>query len=120
MHFGYPFHVDRRYRTASASEDDHVRDLIEQVLFTNPGERVNRPDFGSGLAQLVFGASSEAVATAAQSAVQGALQQWLGDRIRFESVEVESDDNRLRITVRYQLIRSQERRAAVFERRTGL
>ena len=49
MQLDYPFHFDGRERTAETGTDDHVRDMIEQLLFTQPGERVNRPDFGSGV-----------------------------------------------------------------------
>ena len=52
------------------SDEDHVRDLIEQVLFTTPGERVNRPTFGSGLLQLVFAPNSDALAAATEMTVQ--------------------------------------------------
>jgi phage baseplate assembly protein W len=112
----FPLHFDGRGRTADTSYENHVRDLIEQVLFTAPGERVNRPSFGSGLLQLVFAPNSPEVAAATQFLVQGALQQWLGDVIEVEKVEVESEDSTLRITVDYLLTRSQERRVAQFSR----
>ena len=53
MHLDYPFNVDKGGRTGATTDDDHVRDLVEQVLFTTPGERVNRPSFGSGVLRLV-------------------------------------------------------------------
>jgi phage baseplate assembly protein W len=115
MQIGHPFRVDHRRRTAQAGEEDHIRDLIEQVLFTNPGERVNRPDFGAGLDQLVFGPNSLEMAGAVQALVQGALQQWLSDRVRVEAVEVRTDDATLRVTVHYALLRNLERRVAFFE-----
>jgi phage baseplate assembly protein W len=116
MQIDYPFHLDRRGRTADADEDAHIRDLIEQVLFTVPGERVNRPDFGSGLMQLVFAPSSDEVATATQFLVQGALQQWLGDLIQVDAAEVESEDATLRVTVRYTIRRDQQSQIATFSR----
>jgi len=67
----YPYHFDSRGRTATADYADHVRDLIEQVLFTSPGERVNRPNFGCGLRQLIFAPASDELATATQFLVQG-------------------------------------------------
>jgi phage baseplate assembly protein W len=76
MEIRFPFGFNGRGRTAEADGDAHLRQLIEQVLFTYPGERVNRPDFGSGLMQLVFAPSGEELATAAQFLVQGALQRW--------------------------------------------
>ena len=103
MQIDYPFRVDGRGRTAVTNEEEHVRDLIEQVLFTSPGERVNRPDFGCGLLQLVFAANSDALASAVQFTVQGALQQWLGERIQVDSVDVAADDARLTVTVIYRL-----------------
>jgi hypothetical protein len=112
----YPFHFDPRGRTAAADQDAHVRDLIEQVLFTAPGERVNRPTFGSGLMQLVFAPNSDELAAATQFLVQGALQQWLGDRIVVEAVRVMSEDAALKVTIQYVNQRSQERRVAEFQR----
>ena len=109
MQIDFPFHIDGRGRTAPTTEEEHVRDLIEQVLFTAPGERVNRPTFGSGLLQQVFGPNSDVIATAVQFTVQGSLQQWLGDRIQVESVEVESRESTLAVTVVYRLRDGQRR-----------
>lgn len=120
MQIDHPFHIDDRRRTAETGEEDHVRDLIEQVLFTNPGERVNRPDFGAGLDQLLFGPSSPEVAATVQSLVQGALQQWLADRLRVETVDIAADGPTLRINVQYTLLRNGETGGASFERSTGL
>ena len=116
MQIDYPFRFDGRGRTAEATEDGHLRDLIELVLFTAPGERVNRPTFGSGVLRLVFAPNGEALAAAAQFTIQGALQQWLGDLIVVEAVEVESEDSTLRIRVQYVVRRTQRREVAQFER----
>ena len=116
MHIDFPFHTDNRGRTGSADADGHVRDLIEQVLFTTPGERVNRPDFGSGLLQLVFAPSSPELAATTQFLVQAALQQWLGEIVVVEGVEVEADDGSLQVTVQYVIRRTQERQVARFSR----
>lgn len=116
MQIDYPFHIDGRGRTATSDHDKHIRDLIEQVLFTAPGERVNRPDFGTGLQQLVFAPNSDELATATQFLVQGALQQWLGDLIQVEAVQVQSEEATLHVTVQYLVRRDQQRRVAAFER----
>lgn len=116
MQLDYPFHFDGRGRTAETNGDDHIRDLIEQVLFTSPGERVNRPTFGSGVMQLVFAPNSDALATATQRLVQGALQQWLGDLIQVQAVEVQNEDAILRITVQYVVRRTQQSQVAQFTR----
>jgi phage baseplate assembly protein W len=96
-----PFHLDARGRSAETGADDHVRDMIFQVLFTSPGERVNRPDFGCGLKQMVFLPNSDVLATATQQLVQGSLQRWLGEVISVEKVEVNNVDSRLEVTVVY-------------------
>jgi len=116
MEIDHPFHFDGRGRTAQTTTEDHIRDLIEQVLFTSPGERVNRPTFGSGVLQLVFAPNDDALAAATQVTVQGALQQWLGELILVEDVDVESEDAALRVQVRYIVRRTQERQVANFTR----
>ena len=112
--FGYPFRIDSTGRTADASDEAHVRQLIEQLLFTEPGERVNRPDFGGGLRRLVFAGNSPEIASATEYLVQGALQRFLGDRIQVEAVQVTNVEERLEITVQYRLLRTQERRVDQF------
>ncbi|MCP3166325.1 GPW/gp25 family protein [Myxococcus qinghaiensis] len=116
MHIAFPYRLDGRGRTADADLDTHVRHLIEQVLFTSPGERVNRPTFGTGLGQLVFAPNSSELATATQFLVQGALQQWLGDLIQVEAVETLSVEASLQVTVRYVVRRTQQRQTAQFTR----
>lgn len=116
MQIAYPFHIDGRGRSAEATEDVHIRQMIEQVLFTAPGERVNRPDFGTGLMQLVFAPNSPELATATEFMVQGALQQWLGEIIRVEAVNVESIESTLRVLVRYRVQRTQQEQVAQFTR----
>jgi uncharacterized protein len=109
----YPFHFDARGRTAATDDDDHIRDMIEQLLFTNPGERVNRPDFGSGLLDLVFAPNSPELAAALQFSMQAAIQQWLGDLIQVDSLEVLSEDATLRIELQYVVRRTGEVRTTV-------
>jgi phage baseplate assembly protein W len=114
MNIDFPYHFDSRGRTAEVDGDAHIRDLIEQVLFTAPGERVNRPDFGSGLLQLVFAPNSDQLAATTQYLVQGSLQQYLGDLIQVDAVEVETEDSSLRVTVRYLVRRTQTLQTAEF------
>lgn len=116
MHVAYPYRIDGRGRTAIAAENEHIRQLIEQVLFTSPGERVNRPTFGTGLLQMVFSPNSPEVATATQFIVQSALQRWLGDLVEVEAVQVDPVDERLDVTVRFIVRRTQERQVANFVR----
>jgi uncharacterized protein len=116
MQIDFPFAVDGRGRTAEATDEGHIRDLVEQVLFTSPGERVNRPTFGSSLLQLVFAPNSDALAAATQLAVQAALQQWLGELIHVQDVDIEAEDAALRVTVSYVIRRTQQPRVAAFTR----
>jgi phage baseplate assembly protein W len=116
MQVAFPFRVDARGRTAGASEDDHVRELVEQVLFTAPGERVNRPTFGSGLLELVFAPTGDALAAATEAAVRGALQEWLSDVVEVRQVTVESIDSTLSVTVEYVVRRTQQPQVASFTR----
>ena len=101
MDIDFPFSFDSRGRTALAASDDHVREMIEQLIFTNPGERVNRPDFGSGLLQLVFAPNSEELAATVQFTLQAALQRWLGDVISVSDLEVTSTDSTISIEIDY-------------------
>lgn len=114
MHIAYPLQIGSNGRTAEATSGKYIRQLIEQVLFTMPGERVNHPDFGSGLKQLVFTPSDDELFTTTQFLVQGALQQWLGDLIRVEAVNVESEEATLKVSVVYVISSSQERRVEQF------
>jgi phage baseplate assembly protein W len=119
MPIAYPYSIDGLGRTAATDDDHHVRDLIEQVLFTAPGERVNRPDFGSGLHQLAFALNSSELAAATKFIVQGALQQWLGDRILLEDVAIEAQEALLSITVRYQVRATEKLVTSTFTRSVG-
>ena len=116
MNIDYPFHFDSRGRTAETNDDDHVRDMIEEFLFTNPGERVNRPDFGSGLLQLVFAPNSPELAAALQVTIQAGLQRWLGDLIDVQKLEVTSEEATLRIEIVYVVRRTQQQQTAQFTR----
>jgi phage baseplate assembly protein W len=116
MNIDFPFHFDSRGRTATVSDDEHIRDMVEQLLFTNPGERVNRPDFGSGVLQLVFAPNSPELAAALQFTIQAALQRWLGDLIELQVLEVSSEDAMLQIVVQYIVRRTGERRTMEFTR----
>ena len=114
MNVDLPFHFDSRGRTATTDDDDHIRDMIEEFLFTNPGERVNRPDFGSGLGQMVFAPNSPEVASALQFTIQAGLQRWLGDVIVVQKVEVTSEDSTLNVLVQYSVRRTNETQTATF------
>lgn len=118
MNIDFPFQFDRRGRTATTSDAGHVRDMIEQLLFTNPGERVNRPDFGSGLQQLVFAPNSTELAATLQFTTQAALQRWLGDVIDLQEISVTAEEATLRVLIRYAIRPGGATRVDTFERST--
>jgi phage baseplate assembly protein W len=106
MNLTFPYAFDATGRTAQTDPLTHIGDMIEQILFTSPGERVNRPTFGSGTAQLVFAPSSDVLAAAQQQAIQAGLQQWLSDLIRVQSVTVTAGESTLQVTVAYTVVES--------------
>lgn len=114
MNLAFPFGFDTTGRTAQATAADHVRDMVELILFTSPGERVNLPTFGSGTAQLVFAPNSDVLAAAQQQAIQAGLQQWLTDLIRVQSVTVVADVATLLVTVVYTLVANQQQQSQQF------
>lgn len=112
--FDYPFQFDERGRAGTTAVDDHVRDMIFQLLFTNPGERVNLPDFGCGLQRLIFTPNSEMQAASTRFLVHGALQRWLGDVIQIADVQVTAQDARLLVEISYTRLDTGERRSDRF------
>jgi phage baseplate assembly protein W len=93
--------------------------MIEQLIFTSPGERVNRPDFGTGVLELVFAPTSPELAAALEFTLRGALQRWLGDVIEVTELEVVSVDATVTILVSYLVRRTGELRSATFTRGDG-
>ncbi|WP_233841162.1 GPW/gp25 family protein [Dyella sp. 2HG41-7] len=110
----FPYQLDTTGHTAQVDVAQHVADMIEQILFTSPGERVNRPTFGSGTAQLVFAPNSDVLAAAQQNVIQASLQMWLSDLIRVQSVTAVADDATLQITVVYTLLQTQQQQTQQF------
>ena len=116
MNLEFPFQFDGRGRTAEASDGDHIRQMLEQLIFTSPGERVNRPDFGSGILQLVFAPNSPELAATLQFTMQAAIQRWLGDVLELNSLEVQSVDSTLTIDIKYLVRRTNESQTVRFTR----
>ncbi|HEY7875597.1 MAG TPA: GPW/gp25 family protein [Actinomycetota bacterium] len=116
MNLDFPYHVDGRGLTASTGDEDHIRDMVEQVLFTAPGERVMRPDFGCGLLDLVFEPGGPELVATTHHLVQGALQQWLGHLISVDALDVVHEEGTLSVSVSYVVLRTQERVDATFSR----
>jgi uncharacterized protein len=115
MHTSVPFQIDGRGRTASAGDEAYRDQLIRLVLGTHPGERVNRPDFGGGVRQVVFNANSVELAAALKFNLQANLQRWLGDLIDVLELEVLPDDATCRIHLKYRCRVRAEVRETKFE-----
>jgi uncharacterized protein len=114
VNLAFPFNFDGTGHTAQTDLLTHISDMIEQILFTSPGERVNRPTFGSGTAQLVFAPNSDVLAGVQQQAIQAGLQQWLSDLIRVQSATVSANEATLQITVVYTVIQTQQQQTQQF------
>ena len=101
----YPFAVDPGLGALAqeTSYDQYVEQLIKQVLFTNPGERINRPDFGCGLRRLVFAPNNEALASLTKVMIVQSLQKWLDDMIEVQDVKVKSEQEVLEVKILYRL-----------------
>jgi phage baseplate assembly protein W len=119
LNIKFPFQFDAKGHTASTDDDDHIRDMIEEVLFTSPGERVNRPDFGSGLLQMVFAPNSPELAAALQFTLQAALDRWLGDLITVQRLSVVAEDSTLAVIVDYVVRQSGASHHDTFTRETS-
>ena len=118
-HIAFPLRVDGRGRSAQAERNLYLRGMIEQLLFTVPGERVNRPDFGCGLMQLVFAPNSPELAVTVQALVHASLQQWLGYLLQIDEVSASSEDATLSVLVRYTVLETQESGNAELTREVG-
>jgi phage baseplate assembly protein W len=100
--FGFPFAVSPDGAIVPDPDDDvDLRGKIIQVLFTAPGERVNRPDFGCGLFNLIFDPSNTILAAATEFTVGAALTRWLGDQLLVDGVNVTAEDETVTVEVAY-------------------
>lgn len=103
LHIDFPWHFDPSGGTAATPWADHLRDLLVQFLFTSPGERVNRPDFGAGLYGLCFENNSRELTDVLQFVVQAGLQRWFGDDLEVVRLEVRGDEAALIVGLAYRL-----------------
>jgi phage baseplate assembly protein W len=116
MNINFPFRFDSRGQTATVDYNDHIRQMLEQLIFTNPGERVNRPDFGSGLLQLVFAPNSPELAATVQFTLQAAVQRWLGDVIDLQDLQVQALDSTLTVNLKYLVRQTNQQQTATLTR----
>lgn len=113
--FAFPFHVDAASgQAAQASYQDHVDQMIRQILLTDPGERVCLPTFGAGLRRLLFAPVTAQLQASAQMIVTQSLNAWLSKQITVQKVTVETPisdpglpDGTIVISISYVLIETQ-------------
>jgi phage baseplate assembly protein W len=110
--YAYPFRIDPASgQAAQIDYPTHVDQMIRQVLLTSPGERVDLPQFGCGLRQLIFAPNSDALDTTTQILVQQSLNEWLGDQITVQQVTVSTPsagmENQISIQINYLLTETQ-------------
>ena len=115
-HYDYPFFIDAYGKTAKVNYEQHIRNLIEQVLFTNPGERVNNPPFGSGVSLLVFAPNSDDLVVTTKTIVQSSLSDWLGELILVDSVDIHQEESMLVVVVKYRIRTTQSEKIDEFKR----
>lgn len=108
----FPITIDASHGRLREEPDHsrHVDQLIRQVLFTNPGERVNLPEFGCGLRRMVFAPNDSTLASLTEITVLEALETWLGDLIKVDRVQVHSRAELLEVKLVYTLRTIGERR----------
>ena len=99
--FGFPFEIGGRGEISSKTGDENIKAKIKQILFTSPGERVNLPEFGCGLMNLVFDPNNPILATTTEFNIRKSLERWMGDEILVESVDVTSQEEALLIEIIY-------------------
>ena len=114
--FGFPYRIGSDGRTVVPGPEAYVRGLVEQVLFTQRGERVMRPELGAGVHELVFAENAPELAATVQHMVQAALQQWLAATVEVREVLARADGSRLDVTVRYRPLDATETRTVTVTR----
>jgi uncharacterized protein len=115
----FPFQLSARGVVAESSFNDVIRQQLEQLLFTIPGERVNRPLFGCGVQRLVFAGTSADTIAAAEYVIATAIRTHMRDRISLDAVRVTVDDATLFIDILYTLSQSGAELAASFAQPVG-
>ena len=114
-YLNFPFGLAPDGSVAAVDEDHHIRERLEQILFTAPGERVMVPDFGCGVRDLVFAGNNEVLAAATEFKVARALQSYMGNQVLINGVDVVNDEEKLRIVINYTKTKDLQQQQATFE-----
>lgn len=101
LNVGFPLQFDGRGAIASPSPAEHVRQLIELALLTIPGERVNRPQFGSGLIRSIFETVDPAYIATLELETDAMLRSQLSGVIEVTDLRITLVDTRLTVAIDY-------------------
>ncbi len=119
-HLSFPFQIGPDGRTEEVRTlEEHVRDELIQLLLTSPGERAYVPAFGGGARRLVFEGAGATTAAMAKAMISQALSQWLRERVTVESLDVETNDDRITVDLKYRIAGAEDQRQIRFERGGG-
>lgn len=116
MQIAFPYRFDADGLTGLTDERSHMRHMLELLLFTMPGERVNRPDFGCGIRHMVFAPQNSEVVSTLHALIESEIHRWLGDVLTLRKLEVTSEDATLLVLLEYQLPGDGELRTELFKR----
>ncbi len=116
MNKSFPFQFDIYGHIASCDEDKHIRDMLEQILFTMPGERINRPDFGCGISLMVFGSTTPEFINVKKTQIHSQIQQLLGHLIKVNNLEISVEESLVNILINYTVFKNQEQSSVEFSR----
>jgi phage baseplate assembly protein W len=111
----FPLQVGPHGHTLQTDTTHYAEQLIEQLLFTNPGERLNQPQLGCGLIELLFDAGTEELRAATQFQILASLQQWLSAVVKVVAVAVNATGSRFDVTVTYRMPDSTQLRTVSFQ-----
>lgn len=119
-HLAFPFHIAPNGRTAAPrSLEAHISQELQQLILTNPGERVNLPEFGGGARGLIFEEISDVTAGLTKARITQAITRWLGHRVTLEELLVETHNEIIEIEIKYRIAGTKESRAMRFQRGGG-
>ena len=119
-HLAFPFHIAPNGRAAvTPSLEAHISQELQQLILTNPGERINMPEFGSGARRLIFEEVSDVTAGLTKARLTQALTRWLGHRITLEELIVEAENETINIEIKYRIAGTEDSRVVRFQRGGG-
>jgi phage baseplate assembly protein W len=116
-HLSYPFRIGPNGRPVQVTSiEEHIRDELEQLLLTSPGERLFLPEFGVGLQKLSFGNLNESNLALAKTVFTEKLAKWLGNRIIPDELELEVVNDKINLKLRYRIRETNDSRVLFLQK----